>query len=661
MRRALKVVAIVLAVGLIPLAVGTWLFLDHERDRAGLDQELAVAARVEAEALESAFERGRAINLLLAHSPVFPDFYAAPGTTRSKIDRGGDLVERPNEALDYLERLFPMAIGEACFIDRGGREMARVVRGVPASPEELSPDESVNPFFAPTFALSVGRVYQAAPYVSPDTGEWVISNSTRVPGEDAIVHFELTVESFRRAARRAAVELETVVVDSTTGRVVLSSATPQRFGAPLGLPTDIRFAGLEHLGTSEGVRTLSGFRVAFRRVAAGGDNANRWIVAAVAPTGAGLLGLELLPLLVVLIAMCGVAIMMGQRWSSKSDEADTDVLTGLGNRRRLTANLERVDEETPSRLVIYDLDGFKSYNDAFGHTAGDTLLARLGARLAAAVGDRGRAYRLGGDEFAVIAPLDEEPAALVASTLAALSEKGEGFTIGCSHGAVELPREARDASEALRVADERLYAAKRSDRRSAGRQSAAVLLQALSERDPDLGTHLLDVGELALRAGERLGLMPDDVELVRQAGQLHDIGKMAVPDAILEKPGPLDAEEWTFVRQHTVIGERILSAAPALGPVAALVRSSHERWDGTGYPDGLIGEQIPLGARIVAVCDAFDAMLGGRPYPSARSVEVALAELRRCAGTQFDPDVVEVFRAVLAEQGPPAAQRSVSR
>jgi diguanylate cyclase (GGDEF)-like protein/putative nucleotidyltransferase with HDIG domain len=359
--------------------------------------------------------------------------------------------------------------------------------------------------------------------------------------------------------------------------------------------------------------------------------------------------------------MCGAAIAMGRRWSSKSEEADTDVLTGLGNRRLLVADLERVDEDTPVRLVLYDLDGFKSYNDAFGHPAGDTLLARLGTRLAEAVGDCGRAYRLGGDEFCVIAPLDEEPAALVASTLAALSEKGEGFVIGCSHGAVELPREARDSSKALRVADERLYAAKRSDRRSPGRQSAAVLLQALNERDPGLGTHLLDVGDLALQVGERLGLTPDDLELVRQAGQLHDIGKMAVPDAILRKPGRLDVQEWAFIHQHTVIGERIVSAAPALLPVAALLRSTHERWDGAGYPDGLVGEEIPLGARIVAVCDAFDAMLGGRPYRPSRSVEVALRELRSCAGTQFDPVVVEAFCTVFAEQGTPAAQRSVSR
>jgi diguanylate cyclase (GGDEF)-like protein len=659
MRRLLKVVAVVLAVGLVPLVIGSWLFLNRERDRAGLDRELTTLARVEAEALENAFERGRSINLLAAHNPVFRDFYSAPGATGSKIERGGSLVDRPNDALHYLERLFPTAIGEACFIDRSGREIARVVRGVAARPDELSPDESVNPFFAPTFALPVGRVYQAAPYVSPDTGEWVISHSTRVPGEDAIVHFEVTVETFRRAAAaQAAGQFETIVVDAKTGRVVLSSGTAQRFGAPLGLPSDTRFAGLARLG-AEGVATVDGSRVAFRRVSTGDENANRWIVAAVAPARTWI-GLELIPLTLLLVAMGAVAITMGRRWSSKSEEADTDALTGLGNRRRLVAELERAGDSTPLRLVLYDLDGFKFYNDTFGHTAGDTLLARFGERLEEAVRGRARAYRLGGDEFCVVAPLSEEPASLVASTLTALSERGEGFVIGCSHGAVELPREARSAGEALQIADERLYAAKRSDRRSPGRQSAAVLLQVLSERDPGLGTHVHDVGELAANVGELLGLAPDELELVRQAGQLHDIGKTAIPDAILAKPGSLDASEWEFVRQHTVIGERIVSAAPALGPVAALVRSSHERWDGTGYPDGLAGAEIPLGARIVAVCDTFDAMLGGRPYRPARSVNAALAELRRFAGTQFDPAVVEAFVGVLAEPET-VAQRSSSR
>jgi two-component system cell cycle response regulator len=128
-----------------------------------------------------------------------------------------------------------------------------------------------------------------------------------------------------------------------------------------------------------------------------------------------------------------------------------------------------------------------------------------------------------------------------------------------------------------------------------------------------------------------------------RAAELHDIGKLAIPDAIVHKPGPLDAHEWAFMKQHAIIGQRILNAAPALAPVAAIVRSAHERWDGSGYPDGLSGEAIPLGARIIAVCDAYDAMTSERCYQNARSHRDALAELRHHAGTQFDPAVVEAL------------------
>ena len=138
--------------------------------------------------------------------------------------------------------------------------------------------------------------------------------------------------------------------------------------------------------------------------------------------------------------------------------------------------------------------------------------------------------------------------------------------------------------------------------------------------------------------GSRLSLLSEELDEVVRAAELHDVGKMAIPDEILHKPGPLTEDEWSFVRQHTIIGERILSAAPALLPVAKLVRASHEHWDGSGYPDGLAGEAIPLGARIVAVCDAFDAMTTSRPYRDAMSVEEALAETPRLLGDPVRPD-----------------------
>jgi diguanylate cyclase (GGDEF)-like protein len=342
------------------------------------------------------------------------------------------------------------------------------------------------------------------------------------------------------------------------------------------------------------------------------------------------------------------------------DAAMVDSLTGLPNRRHLMSDLEglaHTDDPEPTVLAIFDLDGFKSYNDSFGHGAGDALLTRLGSRLAEVVEAPARAYRLGGDEFCVLAPtLDVDVEAFLLRAAAALSEHGEGFAIGCSHGGALLPDEAETAEQALHLADQRMYVQKNGGRRSAGRQVGDVLLRTLEERHPELGEHLDDVAHRSTEVARRMGLSDEEVQRVRQAAELHDVGKIAIPDAILLKPGPLTSEERQFIERHTIVGERIVGAAPALTQVASLVRFTHEHFDGQGYPDGLAGEAIPLGARIIGVCDAFDAMVSQRPYrPDVKSPEEALAELRRCAGTQFDPRVVETFAAVLVE-GPADAE-----
>ena len=310
---------------------------------------------------------------------------------------------------------------------------------------------------------------------------------------------------------------------------------------------------------------------------------------------------------------------------------------------------------------VFDLDGFKQYNDTFGHPAGDALLARLGAALERAVthpGGRGRgggrggeAYRLGGDEFCVIASAgDGDAAATIANAGAALTERGEGFAVGCSFRSVLVPDEADTAKGALRIADQRMYAHKQGGRPSAMSQTKDVLCRALSERHPDLEPHSSEVADLADAVARRLGLPDAEVAEVRLAAELHDVGKVAIPEVILAKPGPLDETEWAFMRRHTIIGERIVAAAPALAGVARIVRSSHERVDGGGYPDGLAGGEIPLAARIVFASDAFAAMTSARPYSPAMAVRDALAELRRCAGSQFDPMVVEALRGFVGER-----------
>jgi diguanylate cyclase (GGDEF)-like protein len=332
-------------------------------------------------------------------------------------------------------------------------------------------------------------------------------------------------------------------------------------------------------------------------------------------------------------------------------EALTDALTGVGNRRKLMDDLQgRLDGGDAAVLMLLDLDGFKAYNDTFGHPAGDALLARIAQKLTAEVAGSGEVYRIGGDEFCVLASVDvPSRETFAANAAAALVEQGDGFRITAAYGVVGVPEEAASVSEALRIVDGRMYDEKDGRRASAGRQSRDVLLRVLYERDARLQGHLNGLVELVRAVGTSLGVADAELEDIALAAELHEVGKLAIPDSILRKPGPLTEEEWRFVRRHPLIGERILSSAPALAKVSRIVRSTHERIDGTGYPDQLAGDEIPLGARVVGACAAFVAMTSDLPYRSARTVEEAIDELRRCAGTQFDADVVEALVSVKAE------------
>ncbi|HZQ66207.1 MAG TPA: HD domain-containing phosphohydrolase [Gaiellaceae bacterium] len=368
-----------------------------------------------------------------------------------------------------------------------------------------------------------------------------------------------------------------------------------------------------------------------------------------------------LNVLAVVLAGATLLTVMARTWLTFREKGDllklmwtqaiTDPLTGLGNRRRLVADLDKAlrlgDAAEPRILAVFDLDGFKRYNDTFGHPAGDALLTRLAASLASVCEPVGTSYRLGGDEFCVLAAVHGEDAeTFLDATARALADEGEAFTVTSSFGAVFLPEETVVPNEALRLADQRLYAQKRE--RAERGNPHEMLLQALYEREPDLRPHVQGVAAMACAVGRVLGLSGDELDELRLAARLHDVGKLAIPDAVLQKPGPLDVDEWAFMKEHTVIGERILSASPALLDVGRIVRATHERWDGGGYPDGASGLGIPLAARIIAVCDAYSAMTSARPYRAPVEPAAAVAELWRCAGTQFDPEVVAVFCAEAA-------------
>jgi diguanylate cyclase (GGDEF)-like protein len=655
--RAFSFSALIVGVILIPTALGL-AKADHDRELSQLERTLVAETDEHGGALDNYFARARSIVLLTANAPAFANVLAEPGTRAAKVRRQSRSLREVTHHLRYLERLYPQSIGEACFIDADGEEFARVVRGAVAPRNALSTQEEQASFFAPTFALRPARTYQARPYVSPDTKEWVVANATQIPRRhgraQAIVHFEVTVESFRRAmGNTRGAELR--VVDGRTGRVVIDGGLPQRVGARLGAPDDARFVALAQSTRRQGVSQVAGSTVAYRRIRATAGNANDWILVASAKTPSGLVStnpgpVAMLGLALVIIALAGVSLRAARR--ELEAQANTDALTGLRNRRKLLTDLERAVNtargDDPVVLSLFDLNGFKNYNDTFGHPAGDALLLRLGNALGQAVaGFGGRAYRPGGDEFCVLARTARRDE-MEQAAQRALSVSGEGFSVSAAFGSVVLPLSTGDSAEALRKADEAMYAQKHSGRAGADRQSSDVLLRALTERHPDLGDHLDGVTELAATVAERMGMQGDELTQVRHAAVLHDIGKVAIPDAIINKPAALNDEEWAFMRRHTLIGERIIGAAPALAGAAALVRASHEAWDGTGYPDALTGVEIPLGARIIAVCDAFDAMVANRPYSPPRTIDEALAELRRCAGAQFDPSIVPVFEQVLA-------------
>ena len=353
----------------------------------------------------------------------------------------------------------------------------------------------------------------------------------------------------------------------------------------------------------------------------------------------------------------------------------TDPLTNLGNHRHFHERLQRElahaeEKNEPLSLCLVDIDDFKRINDRFGHPAGDGVLGQVGKRLR----QGGEAFRLGGDEFAVLMPGLNGQQAFAAATsivdrVAALDLDHIG-AITVSAGLATYPVQGVGRDELIRLADSALYWAKEHGKnqvrayrpdvvelaelrrlaagpdRAARYRAAASLAKAVDARDAYTGSHSERVGELAARIATRMGADAEQVELIRLAGSLHDLGKLAIPEEILRKPAPLTEAERLVLERHPQIGYRMLESL-GVDPVADWVLHHHERWDGAGYPDGVYGERIPLGARIIFVADAFDAMTSDRVYRRKLTTEDALAELQRCAGTQFDPDVVAAFAAEL--------------
>ncbi len=663
--KSLALVGLVVSLVLGAIAVSSTNDEIHARRNA---QDTSLLAAVNGEsALISEGERqtNAALSMMLVNPAVRG---LLSGRTPSSAEHARDLLDA-QLALTTVRRTAFVPVSAACLVDASGRQLV------------CSPRQSVSAF-PPNLAGQFVKLAASSPigaasgaFFSPISHELSVAFLApfRIGGRMlGLVHLDIGIANTRGSSLIVADTpgVNVALASYENGELLINSPSSQLTASGLGSGT-VLSVGSNGLGRRAQPTLNSGHRamaatlpmtigVARQRVAvtATANAANPTLLNS---WNAGMLGVLVLAFLTLVGSVVG--LVLSHR--NVTRELSTDPLTRLGNRRALMEDLPRIcqtaSEDRPAFLWFFDLNGFKRYNDSFGHVAGDTLLARLGGRLRETIKPYGRVYRLGGDEFCALitSPIDD-PHALFQGARASLTEHGGGFTVSASAGAVEVPREADEPTQALRLADQRMYRQKATSHTGAAELITSVLHAALAQRHPDLGEHSDDVaGDVELLA-RTIGLDDDGIDLVIKAGDLHDVGKLGIPDEIVTKPGSLTEQEWEFMRQHTVIGEQIIAAAgPSLERIGPLVRASHERWDGTGYPDGLKAEEIPLGARIIAVCDSFHAMMDERVYKPAMPMADALAELRRCAGSQFDPELVDVFCRLITERTTPVRKPTV--
>jgi diguanylate cyclase (GGDEF)-like protein len=443
-------------------------------ERAALAQQAAV----ESQMIDGYFNRANALIDLTARNPAFQDYYSLPGDQARRTLSTGLTMNRVIDALIYLGRMYPDKTGRASFIDVGGAENVRVVSGQAISPSELGSDKGNVDYFKPTFALPQGVVYQSRPYLSKELNDWVISSATQVLTPDrvkhAMVQFAVPLQSIGQLSKDTAYG-RFLVVDADTGEVVINMSEPGLGRS--GSAPDRRFGSLAPGWGESGALTLDGRQAAYHQVPAEVGNANHWYAVAVATKPVTILNsIGWLPITVALVALLLVVYLtaaLRRTQSALVSAADTDPLTRLHNRRRLATDLgflvPRATADQPLLLILSDLNGFKAYNDTFGHPAGDQLLTQLASSLALAVGDQGKAYRIGGDEFCVLArPGRAGIDALIAAVSRALSDEKRSMLVTASHGAIILPDETADSHEAMILVDRRMYQQKHTHYRRAG-------------------------------------------------------------------------------------------------------------------------------------------------------------------------------------------------
>jgi diguanylate cyclase (GGDEF)-like protein len=323
-----------------------------------------------------------------------------------------------------------------------------------------------------------------------------------------------------------------------------------------------------------------------------------------------------------------------------------DPLTGLYNRRFYQEELVKLDHPKylPLSIVLIDINGLKITNDAFGHDSGDQLLVQVSDELRHSF-NTNRIARIGGDEFVVILPNTtyEDSQKVIEKAIINI----EKIIIQGMHASVAfgLATKVDDTflDKIIKIAEDDMYSHKLFEVSSHRNETIKTILSTLHEKNPREELHSKRVSEICIAIGDMLGMKANDISLLKAISNLHDIGKIAIDDAILNKPGKLTNEEWEQIKRHPEIGYRILSSTPEYAEIAQDILCHHERFDGQGYPRGLKGEEIPIRARIISLADAYDAMISDRPYRKALTHEEAIEEIIRCSGSQFDPKIVEIF------------------
>jgi len=718
-------------VGIIPLVAIAIYSYNKSREALFINVRYDIEgdAKDIASSISHLFNKARSDILLLTVNPAFKRYFLEP-------EKKSFWLKELEKAFLYLSKIFPDSFDEGCYIISDGREICRVIFDKLAHPTELSIDETRNAFFAPTFTIPEGEVYQGPPYISTDTNRWVIPNSTPIVLPDgrkaAIAHMELNVAYLKSIMKNILQEeVEEGFVMDKDGNIIVATwldiKGEELFPKAVDIENSESYRGViermrnENSGFERILYAGEKYLIAFNPIPVSNRyNENRWSVAVMIPEQNVYATMTPARYMLLVLFGSGIVVIMAVIFGSR-------VVKPLKKLAEISAELAKGD--LTKRAHITGEDELGQLATAFNEMASslekdrqklvkelevsNVLLKVLGFLISfpnmqdilPRIVDSIR--NLIPCDTCSIMLLDEKKEFLTIAGSYGLEEKyikdvrqrvGDGiagwvalhtkpllckgpiqsnrFRNYMQHekaitGAICIPIESRrgiigvvsistkgaysyeedDMRRLMLVVDNLAIAMENArlfeELRTANFETMMALAQALETKDVYTRGHSERIVKLGVAVARRLGLPEENRELLKYAAILHDIGKIGIPDSILNKPGRLTDEEYRLVKEHPAIGAEIVKQVKALEPVASIILQHQERWDGKGYPYGMKGEDIPMEARIISVLDAYDAMTSDRSYRKALPVQTAIAELKRCSGTQFDPKVVNAFLAEL--------------